>query len=119
MTAVVLSIENLLYTVTEIFEFATRLAQRELFVDGLAISIRIAGIKNYAIVPGPHRSWHDLRITAADPIEHTWTLDPKQLIASSASLSLDATDFILQRFGWSNGMAVFEGEQTKFLKGML
>lgn len=114
-----LSVENFIYTVTEIFEFATRLSQRGLYSGSLSIDIAISGIQGFILMAGKGRSWHGFYVAQTDSLRKEWLLDTRDLVATSAQLSLRACDWFFQRFGWRSGMDVFVSEQQKFLKGLL
>lgn len=109
---------NFLYTVTEVFEFAARIAQRGVYTGQLDITIELKGIKGFVLTPELDRAWSDVRASSQDRISKTWTADARDLIAGSADLSVTATAWFFERFGWLNpAIEVLRKDQTKFLKG--
>ncbi len=53
------SIVNLVYTITEYFEFAARICQAGVYQGNLNISIELHGAKGYLLTTDWNRSWHD------------------------------------------------------------
>ena len=94
---------GLLYTVTEIFEFATRLCLKELYRGSLEITIDLKDIEGFRLWspdPAHHVPYEwvcpepDLRWTQPFPVA--------ELIANSADHALDATIRFYERFGWED-----------------
>jgi hypothetical protein len=112
-----LSLLNMLYTVTEIMEFARRLAHRE--VLGLAATLRIElhGMEERRLVaPAEHLFTHTY---TSDNDEICWehTSLTASLIATAPTMAIDATTHILERFKWydpPHGM--LEEDQARFYR---
>jgi hypothetical protein len=109
---------NLLYCVTEIFEFATRLSQKGVYDSGLTISIAIKGIRNFVLTTDWDRGWFHYYAAHEDVLGHSWTVTAEELVADSASYSLKAVEWFLERFGWLDpAMGVLRRDQQAFLSG--
>lgn len=113
-----LSLLNALYTVTEIFEFAARVAQRGVYAGIVAISIELRRIKGFVLTPELDRDWSDIRQASEENIGHTWSVESRDLVAASSEASLKASVWLFERFGWMNpSINVIRRDQEKFLAG--
>ena len=113
-----ISINNFIYTITEIYEFASRLCQAEVYKGILNIDIKIKGIKGFALSSeGILRN----RYTATEnEIGSFWSFDSDLIVAKSADQALCAIAWFFERFGWlSPFMEVFRQDQDNFLKGRI
>lgn len=112
-----ISIINFLYTVTEIFEFATRLCQAGVYKGLITISIQLNGINQFVLTTDTSRSWHNYYAATQDTLGKPWSLSSNELVANSAELSLQAIKWFFERFGWLNPpMEVLKNDQENFLK---
>jgi hypothetical protein len=112
------SLLNFLYTVTEIFEFAARLAQRGIYAGQISVTIELKHIKGFVLTPEIDRAWSDVRAAAQDTIGKTWVVDARELVADSANTSLAVTGWFFERFNWlSPNVDVLKKDQQKFLAG--
>ena len=114
----VLGVLSTLYSVTEIYEFASRLAQKNLFDETIFLSITLHGMKNRKLIffePG--------RILLGDyvckivdlPLPKTITVD--ELLGKGRELALDHTIEIFERFNWiSPPRDILKEDQKKFLE---
>jgi len=113
-----ISILNFLYTITEIFEFAARLSQRLPYQGEIEISIRLNGIKGFALVPEWDRSWDICCVAEENELGHAWTLRTDALVSGNADYSLKAVIWFFERFGWLDPSAeVLRSDQQRFLAG--
>lgn len=113
-----------LYTVTEIFEFVSRLASKGVFEKELKISIKLHGMDERSLVLSPN----SLAILYKDykcmknPIWISRQVSTDHLMANSANLSMDATVEIFKDFNWNiqpDSIESLKKDQEKFLKGLL
>ncbi len=112
-----ISFINLIYSMTEIFEFAARLCQAQVYDGVLNIDIRINGIKGFVLAPEGGRVWHSYYAASENELSRSWSLQSDVLVAESAEKSLTAIIWFFERFGWlSPSQEVIRGEQNKFLK---
>lgn len=112
-----ISITNLLYNITEYFEFASRLAQAGAYQGNVSIRIEVHGIKGFVLAAEPNRAWWLYCAAHEEHLAHTWTVASDRLIAETAELSLLATAWFLESFGWMDpALDVLRREQQDFLR---
>lgn len=98
-----LDVISTLWTITEIFEFAARLAQKEAFGESVSIEIQMIDVRDRVLFMwDPARAfWHFY--TAAEPkLSKEWSLRTEQLLSESSELALNATEWFFERFQWMN-----------------
>ena len=114
------SLLNFVYTVTEIFEFASRLWQRGIAEGPAIIDVRIRGAKGFGIIPDFDRAWSEYYPLGSDDVGHAWIIEGADLIAATGERALDATLWFFDRFGWPNPpREIIARDQAKFLRGRL
>ncbi len=108
-----------LYTITEIYQFAARLAQRGIFDDSLKISITLNGTKNRRLVTSEiNRSLLDDYVCIIKNIPLSRTIGPEEIITKANVFAIDDTMRIFERFNlFDPPRKVFEEEQSKLIKG--
>lgn len=112
------SLLNFLYTVTEIFEFAARIAQAGVYSGEISIDIGLRGVKGFVLTPEIDRAWMDVRAASADKIEHVWNVHSRDLVAGSSEAALDACVWFFERFNWMQAnVEQLRRDQTKFMSG--
>jgi hypothetical protein len=113
-----ISYANLVYRVTEVFEFAARVCQKGVYTGGVRVGIELGGIEGYALVMESSRFFRRFCVAREQTIVKSWTLDSAELVAASADRSLDATVWLLDRFGWVPlPVDVVKHDQRAFLEG--
>lgn len=111
-----LSITNFIYNVTEIFEFAARLAQASVYSDPVEIAIRLTGIRGFVLAADPDRAWHDAYAASESVLSYQKTLTPADLVATAAEAAVTCTVWFFERFGWLNpNVDVIRSDQQKLL----
>jgi hypothetical protein len=110
---------NSLYTFTEIFEFAARLAAREALTSGATISVTLHGTNGRRIISWDRRRhlFHDY-VAADREITFDGEFSEQMLLANAAHMALDATRHVLERFNSPVPSGLID-EQTKFLERRL
>lgn len=108
-----------LYSLTEIYEFASRLAKKGLFDEMLKISITLHGMKNRRLVTTEiERSLFDIYFCKIENITLNKEIAVNEIIAANNELAVDATCHVFERFSWLEPpKRVLKEEQDKFLKG--
>ena len=110
-----------LYTITEIYEFAARLAAKDILQPSAYVSISLGNMSGRELagwglddmLPRGYSS-------QLDAIEVTDTFSPRTLLADSASLALDASLQVFERFAWLNAPhQVLADRQQEFLQRRL
>ena len=95
-----LSLTNSIYNITEYFEFAARLAQAQVYVDPLAITIQIKGIAGFMLAADENRGWSSDFTARQSELSYAATLAPAELISSAAEQAMKCTLWFFERFGW-------------------
>ena len=110
-----------LFIITEIYEFAARLAKKKVFDDWLKVSITLHGMKNRRLVTSDiRRSFGDYYICNINEIPLSRKMSIDEVIGNSKEFAVEDTLSILERFNWFNApKGVFEEEQDKLIKGRL
>ena len=112
------SLVNFIYTVTEVFEFAARIAQRGVYTGEVAISIGLHGVRGFVLTPELDRAWMDYRALSENTLEQTWTVESRALIAGSRDAAASALVWFFERFDWqSPNTDMIRRDQEKFLAG--
>lgn len=115
-----MSVLNLLCSVTEIFEFATRLCGTGLYDGDFEISIELHNIKGFALIAEYPRAWDEYYPATSDCVLKKSIFQSEQFLTGSAGIALEwAVDFFSQ-FGWDDpSLEILKGDQQKFLSGRL
>jgi hypothetical protein len=114
------SLLNVIYTVTEVFEFASRLCQRGTYTGAVVVEIRIRNAKGFGLIPDVDRAWFEHRSLSSDDVGYEWTIESAELVAATAQYALNSVTWLFQRFGWLNPPeAVIARDQERFLRGIL
>src|ERR1043165_2187049 len=78
-----LSTTECIYNITEYFEFATRLAQAEVYVDLITLDISVKGVAGFMLAADQDRSWSSDFVAREDELHFTQTLAHAGLISSA------------------------------------
>jgi hypothetical protein len=107
-----------LYCFTEIYEFAARLAKKNIFDDALKISVRLNGMDGRRLVTTEiQRSMLDFFVCRVNKIELTRISTVEELIGTSKSMAIDDTISVFEHFNFFNPpREVLEAEQDKLIK---
>jgi hypothetical protein len=115
----VLGVILTLYTFTEIYEFAARLAQENLFGESVHLSISLHGMKNRKLTcfeVGRHL-FADY-VCHIENIKREKEIPVEALLGNGHEIALDETLEIFKRFNWdSPSRDVFRKDQQSLLKG--
>ncbi|HEX6097074.1 MAG TPA: hypothetical protein VF432_12170 [Thermoanaerobaculia bacterium] len=95
-----LSLTESIYNLTEYFEFAARLAQAQIYMDPVTVTISIKGVAGFMLAAEPGRRWTTEYVTGASELTYTKTFTPTDLIASAADHALTCALWLFERFGW-------------------
>ena len=95
-----LSTTECIYNITEYFEFAARLAQAQVYVDPVTITISIKGIAGFMLAAEQHRRWTTDFVTQQKELHFESTFSPADLVSSAADRALDCVIWLFERFGW-------------------
>ncbi len=115
-----INIINLLYNLTEIFEFAARLCSKKLYEVNLEITVELHNVKGFVLIAEFPKFWSSYYPATADPITKSAIFEPEQILARSAEFALDWAVYFFSLFGWDNPPAdALKGDQQKFLSGRI
>lgn len=110
-----------LYIITEVFEFAERLAQKDVFGSHVSVVIEMTGIKDRVLFFwDPFRHLYNIYKATQETLSNEWRLETQGLLADSAELARQATVWFYERFGWMEAAPeLLRSEQQKLLEGKL
>ncbi len=100
----VLTILGTVYRVTEIYEFAARLAAKDLFSSDLSITVELHGMKGRGLVVTGHMHAPLLTnyICGVDDLPYSKTVSLEALLAQASELALENVVWFFERFNWQN-----------------
>jgi hypothetical protein len=115
-----LTIGNLVYNVTERFEFAARICQAGVYRGNLDITLELNGVKGFVLTTDWNRAWWQYCAANDDRLTKTWRVSSDALIAGSAEHSMEAIVWLCECFGWlSPNVEALRNDQKKLLAGRL
>jgi hypothetical protein len=116
----ILDVTNTLYTLTEIYEFASRLAGKNLFDTSLQIDIQLHGMKNrkLSMALTPQRFFRGEYICSISDLPNPpITITVGEIIGGRHDLSLDHALWIFKRFNWNfPNVGILKQDQKKFVE---
>ncbi|MBF0329946.1 MAG: hypothetical protein HQL10_12370 [Nitrospirae bacterium] len=113
-----ISIVNFTYNVTEIYEFAARLCQSQVYQGPINIKIELRGIKGFVLSAPWKRAWYSYYAASEDILERTADYESDDLVASSKEAALESIVWFFERFGWLNPTpSVISNDQENLIKG--
>ena len=114
------SLENLVYTITDIFELAARICQSGTYRGLLQVSVELFGVKDYQLTPNSFWLWRQSCTANDNILSNTWELSSEKLIGNALDHSLTAVTWFCERFGWlSPDIDALRKMQEKLLTGKL
>ncbi len=113
-----LGVLSVLWTITEIFEFAARLAQKANFDDSVSVTIQMVGVKNRVLYESEaRRDFFRPYIARESTLSKEWSLKTEQLLSEPSELALNATEWFFERFQWmSPPRQVLANDQRRLLE---
>ena len=88
------------YTISEVFEFASRLSAKDILQPSTIISIRLGNMAGRELAGWDHQDMVPRGYTCErEEIEFKRTIEAESLLAEAADLALDASIELLERFG--------------------
>jgi hypothetical protein len=114
-----LGVTGTIYQITEIFEFAFRLARFGLYNGGMMIDIRLENTKGRALwIDDPRRMPFSYpRQTGASSIQVKRELSADDLINADHNASLEALIEVLEHFEWSPSKDLISSQQEQVRSG--
>ncbi len=115
-----ISLVNLVYTITEYFEFAARICQAGVYQGNIDITIGLHGAKGYLLTTDWDRMWTQYCPASSNDLDKSWQVSSEALLAGSAEHSLKAISWVCECFGWmSPNLEALGQDQQKLLSGRL
>ena len=116
-----LSILSTLYSMTEIFEFASNLAAKEWYGDEVHINVSLNNIEGRQLFfYDRSRYLRKAYICSLPSIEYDINISKDKLISYTPENAMKATIFVFERFNWEHKSdKIFPEEQKKFLERRL
>ncbi|SCZ86146.1 AlbA family DNA-binding domain-containing protein [Nitrosomonas mobilis] len=115
-----ISLVNLIYTVTEYFEFAARICQAGVYKGNLDIDIGLTGVKGYMLTTDWDRMWSQNCVASEDNLSKTWKVSSESLVSESLEHSLKAIVWLVECLGWlSPNEESIRSDQKKLISGRL
>jgi hypothetical protein len=118
-----LSLESTLYTITEIFLFAARLAQRMALGPEVIVEYGLHGLQNRTLATfNPARDSLFLGPQGkanAPSFERTVTEQAERIMARAPEIAIEQTLKLYERFGWDPSKESVQEEQRRFLERRL
>lgn len=111
---------SVIYQMTEIFEFLSRITNAGIYDEGVSVSIILKNTKGRElwIEDGNRMPFIFPHKTGADNIEFAKQYSKDELISKPKELAIEAILLIFDSFGWDNpSMDVIRKDQENFLSG--
>lgn len=114
----VIDLLYLVYTLTECFEFAARLASRGILGNSCVIEVSLHNCKNRQLITlDPGRHLFATYTCNVDTIPYKIEIKSDEILRDPALLARKAMHFIFKLFNWMNvGINQFQKEQVELLK---
>lgn len=116
-----ISVFSTLFRIAEIYEFAMRLAQKDIMAQGVYISIKLHGITNYQLFTwDPERYLPRTFVAAIGEIPLESTMGIEELLAKGHDEAINQTIHLFERFNWVDPpRTIMVEEQKKLLERRL
>ncbi|MDD4004173.1 MAG: hypothetical protein PHW69_03090 [Elusimicrobiaceae bacterium] len=115
-----ISIENFIYRMTEIFEFAARLATQEIYKGSLYVEVELKGIGGFVLSSDSRDVWNRYYSAAENELGQNWKIACRDIISNSPHYALKACAWFFERFGWlPPAPEIIKREQEIFLSRSL
>ncbi len=116
-----LSMLNVIYLITEVYEFAARLGAKELLGDSCSVGIGAHGTKNRRLVAlDPSRHLFHTYESHLGEIPRDREFKTSELIGRSRELALEHIVWLFHRFNWDDAPRdVIRQDQEKLVSGRL
>lgn len=109
---------NLVYSITEYFEFAARICQAGVYRGNLDISLDLTGVKGFVLATDWNRMRRQHCVASENHLSKTWNISSESLIAGSLDHSLKAIVWLCECLGLMSPNAdAIRGDQQNLLSG--
>jgi hypothetical protein len=110
-----ISVIDVVFRFTEIFEFAARLSMTEAGGELMNIDVTLFGLKNRRLrIDSPSRAGFDYpRICHVESFPQQFSVSRQELVAEPKVLALKASKELFERFDWSPSIELLRGIQDE------
>jgi hypothetical protein len=113
-----LSVINFSYCVTEVVEFAARMAQSGFSPGTLNLRIDVIGIRDFVLTTSPERGWWHYYAASEDVLGNSWTQPIDRLVSDTTQCVTDILVWFFERFGWMDPpVEVLRDDVDRFRSG--
>jgi hypothetical protein len=112
-----LSQTNMIYTITEYFEFAARLCAAGVFAGGLSGSVELHNVEGLILTTDWNKALTDLYRYGEPSMACPVNANPVDVIGAHDDMAVDASLWVSQRFGRSLSKPSIKAEQRAFREG--
>jgi hypothetical protein len=107
-----------LFTLTEIYEFAARLAEKKLFEEALNVTVELHGMKGRKLIfIEPFRTLFDEYVCAVNDLPRSLIISVEDVLGKAHELALDHAIWVFERFNWrSVRRDILQKDQEKLLQ---
>lgn len=95
-----LDILNTIYCVSEVVEFAARLAQSGAYTGRIELTVELHGVRDFVLSAPWQRAWSEFYQASEDTLGNTWHLAVADLLADTVRPTLDIVMWLFEGFGW-------------------
>jgi len=108
---------EMLFNITEVYEFASRLVQRMALEGSVSISIELVDVRSRILTALEFsRAWWGYYPAVESNLAHTVTIPIDRIVASASDLALDEAVWFFHRFQWNEpNRTVLQNDQRKLL----
>jgi hypothetical protein len=112
-----LDVVEVLFTLTEIYEFCSRLAQKMALQGSVIVTVELVNVKSRILTALEFsRAWWGYYPSAVERLPYSNIIPVERLIADSAQLALDAAIWFFHRFQWNDpNRTVLQNDQRNLL----
>jgi len=100
-----MSTVNILRTMSEIVEFAARLAAAGVYEGSVIIDISLVKVKGLVLTTDWNRAWHEYYSASESTVKRRKVVNIEELISSPVAITHEWTAWVYQCFGWLNPSA--------------
>lgn len=114
----VLSVLSVIYTISEITEFVSRLHQNGLYEDGVDIHVGLLGTEHRQLwISDLERApFFDVKSTQAPRLDVQRHLEVEQLVEAPQEIALGVILELFDHFGWNPDPSFVQSDQERFYK---
>ena len=110
------TITEIIYNLTEYFEFVARLAQAQIYSEPFRVLISLEDVGGFMLAADKQRSWSSNFVTSNKRIEYSVSLTPEDSVGAASDHAIKAAIAIFERFGWRHpNRDVIRSDQQKLL----